>query len=133
MMPYGTKGISSFLYYFPLKALISFSFQMEKLGWFLLLALTFFWAAECAETPLEKKSAIFEPDARILPLRMEREGGKKYKPTTTELLRHMGMAKEKTLQANNHRKRVAAHSRKSHNEKHLQDSHIYVIKLPPNK
>ncbi|KAL1130417.1 hypothetical protein AAG570_011665 [Ranatra chinensis] len=71
-----------------------------------------------------------EPEKpKMLSIRIESEGKKR---RTEDILRHLGMSKVKT-QGNNHRKRLASQSRKSHNEKNLGDSHVYIIKLPANK
>lgn len=63
-----------------------------------------------------------DPEAKLLPVRVETSG----KRSTNDVLRHIGMTRVKSPP--HHRKRLASQSRKSHSG----DSHMYVIKLPPN-
>ncbi|BET00183.1 Hypothetical protein NTJ_12999 [Nesidiocoris tenuis] len=86
--------------------------------------------AFCAAVALAKNddagevSLADEEHPKILPLRIE---GAKKRKSTGDLLRHLGMTRIKNP-GNHHRKRLASQSRKSHSG----DSHMYVLKLPPN-
>ncbi|XP_075230864.1 uncharacterized protein LOC142329866 [Lycorma delicatula] len=66
----------------------------------------------------------FNSGRKITPVNNNLKKGKK----NAELLHKIGMAKIKTPMINHHRKRLASQSRKAQ----PGDSHMFVIKLPPN-
>lgn len=80
--------------------------------------------AHSDKTLSKNKEVTLDGEGQMLPIRIE---SAKKRKSTGDVLRHLGMTRMKNP-GNHHRKRLASQSRKSHSG----DSHMYVIKLPPN-
>lgn len=61
-----------------------------------------------------------------------RKTAKKGRKSNEDLMHRLGLTEVQSPSVNHHRKRLASQSRKSHNQKAVSDSKMFIVKLPPN-